>query len=213
MPKCQVLYAAFRWRVSVALHLPRPLQKQPKVAALTPEKFPELQKPNLLHLHAAVGLNPPQQIRTAPGSQPVPTGCVPHVSQHVEHCFNHNPLFAMLESIRDSCPTNRASKPKSITTPPSTTLPKAITSAHWRTIASPSLPIPLSPKPCTAWRELCRTWTVWTKPSRFQNNSKRLTPTISSPIPASRSCIRRKAWSPKPRRRQTRRGCWDGSSS
>jgi len=38
-------------------------------------------------------------------------------------------------------------------------------------------------------------------------------PTTFWRTPASRSCIRKKEWSPKPRRKGTRLGCWDGSSS
>src|SRR5712692_10336530 len=169
MPKCQVLYAAFRWRVSVALHFPCPLQKQPQMATLAPEEFPKLQKANLLHLHAAIGFNPPQQIRTPPWSQPVPAGRVPHISQHVEHAIHHNPVFPMLESNRHSCLTIPAGKPKTTTTPPSTTLPKAITSARSMSTASPSRPIPRSPRPCTAWRGPCKTLTVSMKPLRSRS--------------------------------------------
>ena len=45
------------------------------------------------------------------------------------------------------------------------------------------------------------------------NESRKSIPTTFWRTPASRSCIRKKEWSPKPRRKGTRLGCWDGSSS
>ena len=49
-----------------ALHLSGPLQKTPEVMPFAPGEFPEFQKPDLRHLDAGVGLNAPEQIRTAP---------------------------------------------------------------------------------------------------------------------------------------------------
>ena len=53
--------------------------------ALSPHKFPELQKPDLLHLDARVGLDPPKQIRTSPWSKAMAFGGVPHEADAVLH--------------------------------------------------------------------------------------------------------------------------------
>jgi len=67
------------------LHLSSPLQKTPQVAALPPGKLPELQEANLLHLYAAVGLNPPQQVGTAPRCQPMASCGIPEKAKDAEH--------------------------------------------------------------------------------------------------------------------------------
>ena len=55
------------------------------MGALPPEELPKLQKPDLLHLHPAVGLNTPQKIGTTPGSEAVATGGIPHEAQGIAH--------------------------------------------------------------------------------------------------------------------------------
>src|SRR5579862_6607725 len=72
--------------MNVALHLSRPFQKSPEIAALPPGKFPKLQKADLLHFHPAVGLNPPKKERAAPGSEAVSAGSIPKKSKNVGHC-------------------------------------------------------------------------------------------------------------------------------
>lgn len=72
-------------RVYEVLHFTRPHEEAPQVAALAPEKFPELQESDLLHLQAAIGLNAPQQIRTPPRRQPMSACRVPRKAQYGEH--------------------------------------------------------------------------------------------------------------------------------
>ena len=67
------------------VHFARPLQKTPQIAALSPEKFPEFNKPDLLHLKAAVGLNAPEQIRASPRRQTMAASRVPHEAKDGEH--------------------------------------------------------------------------------------------------------------------------------
>ncbi len=55
------------------------------MAALPPGKLPELQKTDLRHLHAGVGLNAPEQIRTSPRSEMVALGGIPEETQNVAH--------------------------------------------------------------------------------------------------------------------------------
>ena len=71
--------------MDVALHFRSPLEKSPQIFALPPGKFPELQQSDLLHLHAAIGFDPPQQIGTAPGREMVSAGSIPQKPQHVAH--------------------------------------------------------------------------------------------------------------------------------
>ena len=67
------------------VHFARPLQETPQIAAFSPEKFPELNKADLLHLQAAIGLNAPEQIRAAPGRQAMAASRVPHETEDGEH--------------------------------------------------------------------------------------------------------------------------------
>jgi len=76
---------SLRRRSRILLHLSRPLQKAPEILALVPQELPKFQKADLLHLHAAVGFNPPQQIRTPPWRQPVTPRSIPHESDDVAH--------------------------------------------------------------------------------------------------------------------------------
>jgi len=71
--------------VGVAIHLSRPLQKSPQAGALAPEKFPKLKESDLRHLDAAVGLDPPEQIRTAPRSEAMAFGGVPEKAEGMAH--------------------------------------------------------------------------------------------------------------------------------
>jgi hypothetical protein len=72
----------------IVLHLYGPLEKPPKIPALVPEKFPEFQKADLLHLYATIGLDSPQQIGAAPRRQPVSACGIPHESKHVAHAHS-----------------------------------------------------------------------------------------------------------------------------
>lgn len=74
-----------RGRPNVALHFSGPLQKTPQVVAFPPEEIPKLKEVDLLHFDAAIGLNPPQKIGTAPGRDAVAAGGVPDEAEHGEH--------------------------------------------------------------------------------------------------------------------------------
>ena len=67
------------------LHLARPFEKTPQVAALAPEELPKFQEANLLHFQTAVGLNAPQQVWAAPRRQTVTTSGVPQEAGDGEH--------------------------------------------------------------------------------------------------------------------------------
>ena len=71
-------------------HFTSPQEKTPKIAALAPEEFPELQEPDLLHLDPAVGFNPPQQVWAAPWSQSMAASGIPQKSKHVAHCIQYS---------------------------------------------------------------------------------------------------------------------------
>ena len=55
------------------------------MCAFPPQKLPELQKSDLLHLHPAVGLNTPQKIGTAPGRKAMASGGIPHEAKRIAH--------------------------------------------------------------------------------------------------------------------------------
>src|ERR1700684_2505707 len=71
--------------MDVSLHLGCPFQKTPEVGALAPHEFPELHEADLCHLHAGVGFDTPQQIRTAPRGQAVALGGIPEKADFVAH--------------------------------------------------------------------------------------------------------------------------------
>ena len=66
-----------RFWVGAALHFRRPAKKTPQILPLSPQEFPKLQQPDLVHLDARIGLDAPQQIRAAPGPQVVSAGGIP----------------------------------------------------------------------------------------------------------------------------------------
>jgi hypothetical protein len=53
--------------------------------ALAPHELPEFKKPDLFHLDARVGFDPPEQIGTSPRGQPMPLGSVPQKADLVTH--------------------------------------------------------------------------------------------------------------------------------
>jgi hypothetical protein len=69
----------------MVLHLRRPLKESPQISTLSPGKFPELQKADLLHLNSAVGLDSPKQIPAAPRGQVMTTSSVPQKSHDINH--------------------------------------------------------------------------------------------------------------------------------
>src|ERR1700749_443240 len=72
-------------RMDIPIHLPSPLQESPEVRALRPQKFPELQKPDLRHLDPGIGLDPPKQIGAPPRGNPVSPSRIPQKSYHPKH--------------------------------------------------------------------------------------------------------------------------------
>jgi len=72
-------------RVGVMLHFCRPLQETPEIMALSPGKLSKLEQANLVHLHARIGLDPPQKIRAVPGSEMMPAGGIPKEAEDVTH--------------------------------------------------------------------------------------------------------------------------------
>ena len=71
--------------MDVAFHLASPAQKAPEVVALPPHKFPEFQKPDLLHLDAGIGLDAPEKIRASPGGEAVAFRGIPEEADSVPH--------------------------------------------------------------------------------------------------------------------------------
>src|SRR6266567_3442446 len=74
-----------RLGMGVTLHLSRPFQKAPEIAALAPHEFPKFQKADLRHLHAGIGFNAPEQIGTAPRGESMSPGGVPKKAKLVAH--------------------------------------------------------------------------------------------------------------------------------
>ena len=71
--------------MDVTVHLTRPLQESPEVAALPPGELPELQKADLLHFDPTIGLDSPEKIRATPGSEAVSAGRIPEKAENVAH--------------------------------------------------------------------------------------------------------------------------------
>src|SRR5438067_1353355 len=82
---CSWQLRVFRLGPRVAIHLRRPLQEALQVGALAPHESPKFQEADLAHLEAAVGLDAPLQIRTAPGSEAVAASGAPEKAQDVFH--------------------------------------------------------------------------------------------------------------------------------
>jgi len=76
---------ALRLRVDVAVHLACPLEEAPEITALGPQEFPEFEEADLRHLDAGVGLDAPEEIGAAPGSNTVASGGVPEKTEHGAH--------------------------------------------------------------------------------------------------------------------------------
>ena len=55
------------------------------MGAFAPQELPEFKKTNLLDFDPAVGLDPPQQIRTAPWREMVAASRVPEEAENVAH--------------------------------------------------------------------------------------------------------------------------------
>src|SRR5438874_984097 len=75
----------FRFRPRVAVHVRRPLQEAPQLVALLPHKAPELEEADLIGLESGVRLDPPFQVGTAPGREPVSARRVPEKAKQVAH--------------------------------------------------------------------------------------------------------------------------------
>ena len=71
--------------MDVAFHVSSPFKKSPEVDTFVPNKFPKYQEADLLRTDAAVSLDPPEQIRTAPGCEAMPASRVPKKADHVTH--------------------------------------------------------------------------------------------------------------------------------
>lgn len=71
--------------MDVALDFACPSEEAPQVIALSPHKFPEFQEADLLHFDAGVGFDAPEQIGTAPRSEAMSLGGVPHEADAVPH--------------------------------------------------------------------------------------------------------------------------------
>jgi len=53
--------------------------------ALSPYKFRKLKQADLVHLHARISLDAPQQIGAVPGREMMPAGSIPEKPKHVAH--------------------------------------------------------------------------------------------------------------------------------
>jgi len=69
------------------LHFRGPFQEPPKVVALPPEKFDEFEHADLVHFHAGIGFDPPQEIGAAPGREAMPASGIPEEPEHVTHHY------------------------------------------------------------------------------------------------------------------------------
>lgn len=81
-----------------ALHLPRPTQESPKFAAFAPHEFPELEETDLLHLHAGIGLDAPEEIGTPPRREAMAPGGIPQEADLVAHDLIITTVSAGLQS-------------------------------------------------------------------------------------------------------------------
>ena len=68
-----------------AFHVSGPAEKPPEFVAFAPHKFPEFHKSDLLHLHAGVSFNAPEQIRAPPRGQAVPPSRIPQKADERGH--------------------------------------------------------------------------------------------------------------------------------
>ena len=71
--------------MNITFHLGGPFKKSPQVAALPDGKLPELQKSDLLHLHATISFDSPEKVGATPGGEAMSTSGVPQKSKDVEH--------------------------------------------------------------------------------------------------------------------------------
>src|SRR3982074_3552377 len=199
--------------MDVALHLAGPLEKAPKILALPPHEFPKLQEADLCHLHAAISLDPPQEIGTPPRRQamapsriPQKTKCIAHRNSRVSiagcaECIRetgrtiaeYHMLESPLERVCTSCPIRKpARRPKTSTMPRSTLWrkdnwkkPSSSTRHHWP-------PTPPSLKPCTGWRVPCRICSDTTRPSQLRSGWPSWSQMTFSPIRVCPCSIRKR---------------------
>src|SRR4051812_41371900 len=82
-----VLEGVLRFRPRVLIHLGRPLQETHQFLPFAEQKSPELQEADLVHLHAAISLDTPAQVRTAPGRKMMSTSCIPKKAKDVAHAI------------------------------------------------------------------------------------------------------------------------------
>ena len=69
----------------IALHFTGPAQESPEFVAFAPHELPELQETDLLHLDACIGLDTPEKIGAAPGSQAMAPSGIPEEADLVAH--------------------------------------------------------------------------------------------------------------------------------
>src|SRR5580698_4213418 len=78
----RVSSARSRSRFRSGVHPLRPCEKARQVAAVPPDKAPEVFKPYFVGRDAPVGFHTPAQIGAAPGTKPISPGGAPQEAQH-----------------------------------------------------------------------------------------------------------------------------------
>src|ERR1700722_6161695 len=74
--------APSRSRFRSGVHPLRPCEKARQVAAVLPDKAPEVLKSDFVGRNAPVGFHAPAQIGAAPGTKPISPGGAPQEAQH-----------------------------------------------------------------------------------------------------------------------------------
>src|SRR3954451_24186586 len=89
-----------RFHPGILFHLTGPFQKSQEFEALAPHESPELQKADVVHLHARISLDAPAQIRTSPRREMMAACGVPEKSEDVEHRVQYSGTCASAASAQ-----------------------------------------------------------------------------------------------------------------
>ena len=86
-PKRKGFSGILRLRTRVVFHRRSPLQKAHELVSRSPDKSPEFEKPDFVHLDAGVGRDAPTQVGAAPWCEAVAAGSNPDEAQNSFHDF------------------------------------------------------------------------------------------------------------------------------
>jgi hypothetical protein len=95
-----------RLGAGITFHLAGPLQKAKQLFFLTPEKSPEFQESDLIHLYAAIRLDSPAEIRTAPWCDAMAFGCIPKEAECVAHSVLSSSVYQSIRQKPKGRPTD-----------------------------------------------------------------------------------------------------------